>query len=87
MKKFIGAFVAVMGIIGVVVSSLALTLPTASVVILSILKLTNLVQMDWFAGITELGAISTGLWILFIGIIVYFLSMIFVVLGKMVTDD
>jgi len=72
--SLIGAIIAFFGIIGIVCGAIATRYWLAVVIILSILKLTGLTIIPWFAGIFTLSAIGTGLWLLVIGLLGVILS-------------
>ena len=61
----------IIGVIGII---LIKRVSVATFIILPTLKLTNLINIDWFSNIYSFGAISTGLWIVLIGVVLYFLS-------------
>jgi hypothetical protein len=58
-----------------------------TVVIMVILKLTGVLVIPWFAGPLTAGAISTGLWILTIGLLFMVISFTIAALGIKVLDD
>jgi hypothetical protein len=58
-----------------------------TLVIMTILKLTGAVAMPWFAGIFTAGAISTGLWMLFGGLIFMGISFGITAIGAALMDD
>jgi hypothetical protein len=81
MKLAIGVLTALAGFLGIIGSAIAMRYWLVTLVIISILKITNLVAVPWFAGITTVGAISTGLWMLFGGLIMLFVSAIITAIG------
>jgi hypothetical protein len=57
-----------------------------TIVIMSILKLTGVIQILWFAGIFSAGAISTGLWMLFGGLVMMAISFVITAIGAAILD-
>lgn len=84
MEKFIGILTVIGGVLGLIGSSISVGLWWPSIIILSILKLTDVLQIDWFSSIFEWGAISTGLWLLLIGFITYMLSLFITAFGTFI---
>jgi len=81
MQQIIGAIVGLFGIVGTIGSLIALKFWAITLVIMSILKLTGAVVMPWFAGAFTAGAISTGLWMLFLGLVMVVVSMVVAAIG------
>ena len=84
MKKFSAIIMAIIGIISMIGSALVMRFWAITIIILSVLKLTAVLNIPWFAGITTLGAISTGLWMLFGGLIVMILSYIITIISGLI---
>ena len=74
MKKVLGIVTTVAGIIGMVGSALSMRLWLITVAVMTMLKLTGVLVIPWFAGIFSAGAISTGLWMLLAGFIMLLIS-------------
>jgi len=84
MKTFSAILMGIIGIISMVGSALVMKFWAITIIVLSILKLTSVLNIPWFAGITSLGAISTGLWMLFGGLIVMILSYIITIISGLI---
>ena len=67
LKNIVGVITGIAGFLGAIGSVIAMKYWMIVLVIMTILKLTGVVAMPWFAGILSAGAISTGLWMLFGG--------------------
>ena len=53
-----------------------------TLVLMSILKISGLITIPWFAGIFTPGAISTSLWLLLLGIIMIAISLSIILIGN-----
>jgi len=87
MREIIGALIAVFGFIGIVGSTIATRLWAATVVVLSILKLTGLLIIPWFAGAFTVSAIGTGLWLLLGGLLGIFVSFVVTAIGALIVES
>lgn len=81
MKNFVSILLKILGVIGVIGSHIAMYFPVPLILILTILKIVGYLDIPYFAWVTEIGAISTGLWVLIIGLIAYLVSLIAVSAG------
>ena len=86
-KLITGALISISGIFGIIGSAIAMRFWLITVVIMSILKLTSVMTMAWFAGPLTAGAISTGLWMLFLGLIFMGISLAVTTIGVAVLDE
>lgn len=86
-KTKLGALLAFGGFIGMIGSAIAMRYWLVTLVIMTILKLTGVVLMPWFAGVFAAGAISTGLWMLFGGLIIIIISYIITAVGVILVDN
>jgi len=75
-KLTMGSLTFMTGILGTIGGAIVARYWLIVIAILSILKLVGLVQMPWFAGLTTASAIGTGLWMLFGGLLLFFLGLI-----------
>jgi hypothetical protein len=87
MKAVLGIITALAGFLGIIGSAIAIRYWLIVIVIMSILKLGGLVQMAWFAGIFSAGAISTGLFMLFGGLILIIISFFITAIGSAILED
>ena len=87
MKAVLGIFTGIAGVLGIVGSVIAMRFWLITLVIMTILKLTGVVQMAWFAGMFTAGAISTGLWMLFGGLIFMGISFVITAIGAALIDN
>ena len=74
MSKILRIVVVIVGTITLVLAKIATKISWFAILVLTILKLTSVLTIPWFAGLFSLGAISTGLFMFFGGIIVTVLS-------------
>jgi len=81
MKAVAGLLTGIAGVIGMIGSGIAMRFWLITIVIMSILKLTGVIQILWFTGIFSAGAISTGLWMLFGGLVMMMISVIITAIG------
>jgi len=81
MKSIIGLITAVFGVIGMLGSVISMRIWVVVIIVFSALKLTGVAVMPWFASVGTLGAISTGLWLLILGLVMFFMSIFVVGLG------
>jgi len=86
MKEIVGLITTIFGVVGMIGSAIAMRIWLIVVVILSILKLSGTVIMPWFAGVTTLGAISTGLWLLILGFFMLLVNIGVTALGTYLMD-
>ena len=87
LKIIVGVFTSIAGILGLIGSSIATRYWLITVVIMSIIKLAGFATMPWFAGPLSVGAISTGLWMLGLGIVFWFLSALITAIGGAILQD
>lgn len=69
LKKIFGGIVLVTGVLSTIGGIIASRFWLVTIVILSILKIAGAIVMPWFAGLTTLSAIGTGLWLLGLGFV------------------
>jgi len=81
MQAIIGMFTAVAGVIGVIGSLISLKFWWITMVVMTIVKLVGAGSYVWFAGPFTMGAISTGLWMLFGGLIMLGISFMIATIG------
>jgi len=74
MKTTIGFITGFAGLLGIIGSFISIRFWLITIIIMSILKLTGLLVIPWFTSIFAAGAISTGLWMLFGGLILMGIS-------------
>jgi len=86
MRRVLGFIIALGGLLGAIGSAIAVVVWEVTIVVMSTLKITGVVQMPWFAEPLTLGAISTGLWLLLFGVILYILSIIITSIGTSIID-
>jgi hypothetical protein len=86
-KSIVGIIMSISGFLGMLGSAIAMRFWLITVVIMVILKLTGVLVIPWFAGPFTAGAISTGLWILTIGLLFMVISFTIAALGIKVLDD
>jgi hypothetical protein len=86
-KIIIGVVTAFAGVLGLIGSSIATTYWAITIVIMSVIKLVGVSAMPWFAGPLTAGAISTGLWMLVLGIVFWFLSALITAIGGAILQD
>ena len=87
MKEVFGVFTGIAGIIGIIGSAIAMRLWLLVTVIMVILKLTGVISIAWFAGPFTAGAISTGLFMLFGGLLMMGLSFIVTAIGATILEN
>ena len=87
LKLIMGVLTFVTGILGTIGGAIAAKYWLVVTVVLSILKLTGLTVMPWFAGLTTASAIGTGLWMLFGGIFLFFLGMGVAAISAAILDN
>ena len=76
MKVIISVLIGIMSILALIGSAIAVNISGATLVILSILKLTALLDIAWFAGIGTLSAVGTPLFMVVIGLFLVVLNII-----------
>jgi len=81
MKAVAGLLTGIAGVIGMIGSGIAMRFWLITIVIMSILKLTGVIALAWFAGPLTAGAISTGLFMLFGGLVMMMISVIITAIG------
>ena len=74
LKVILGGLTFVTGILGSIGGAIAAKYWLVVIVILSVLKLAGITAIPWFAGLTTASAIGTGLWMLGLGLIFFFLG-------------
>jgi len=79
--KIIKNTMMMVGGIGLVISSIVANLLGASLMVMIILKLTDVIQYPWFGGISEISAIGTVLWIGLGTLVVWGLSFVLMIIG------
>lgn len=77
----------VAGFLGMIGSFIAIKFWLITLVIMSILKLTGITAIAWFAGPLTAGAISTGLWMLFLGLIFLLISFVVTAISTTILDQ
>ncbi len=82
----LGILIGIGGIVGVIGSAIVMRFWAITIVVLSILKLVNLIQIPWFAGLFTISALGTGLWMLVIGLALFILSLGITGIGIAITD-
>jgi len=87
MQSFIGVIMAFFGVIGMIGSAIAINFWVITIVIMSILKITGVVMIPWFAGLFTAGAISTGLFMLVGGLFMIFISMGVTFIGGILVES
>ena len=87
MKKILGIIIGITGLLGMIGSSIITRFWQITIVVMVILKLANAINVPWFAGIFEAGAISTGLWILAGGLFFVSISTISAIAGAVLLED
>jgi hypothetical protein len=63
-------WLALLGVIGIIVGSLCINISFLMILVMSIMKLTGALVIPWFTGIFSLGAISSGIWMFLFGVFV-----------------
>jgi hypothetical protein len=86
-KTIVGSLIGISGFLSVVGSAIAMRYSMITVVIMSILKITGVLVIPWFAGVFTAGAISTGIWMLFLGLIFMFIGFLVAAIGVAVLDQ
>jgi len=86
MQAMIGLITGITGAMGMLGSAIAMRYWLITVVIMTILKLTGAVAMPWFAGPLTAGAISTGLFMLFGGLLFLGISMVITAIGEAIME-
>jgi hypothetical protein len=87
MQAIIGFITGVVGLFGMISSSIVMRYWLIVLIIMTILKLSGAVAMPWFAGPLTAGAISTGLFMLFGGLALMFISFIIASYGAILMDN
>ena len=70
----IKGIILIINLINVVIGAIVYKFWLLTIFILSLLKITNIIVIPWFAGIGTISAIGTGLWMLGIGIVLMVLG-------------
>jgi len=70
----IKGIILIINLINVVIGAIVYKFWLLTIFILSLLKITNIIVIPWFAGIGTISAIGTGLWMLGIGIVLMMLG-------------
>ena len=86
MQAILGIITGFTGMLGVIGSAISMRYWFITIIIMTILKLTGVVMMTWFAGPLTAGAISTGLWMLFGGLIMMGISLVVTVIGAVLIE-
>jgi len=86
MEKIAGIITILSGIIGTIGSALAIRFSGITIIVMTIIKLVY-GNIHWFAGIFSAGAISTGLWMLFGGLIIWVFSIMLEFLGTVIVEE
>ena len=81
MQAVIGLITGIAGFLGIIGSAVAMRYWLVAIVIMTILKLTGVLTIAWFAGMFTAGAISTGLWMLFGGLGFMAISFVITAIG------
>jgi len=86
-KASIGFVISIVGASCLMASLIFMKYWFVIVVVLTTLKLSGLIAMDWFGMVDELSAIGTGLWLFTGGFIGWFLFEAMVKFGNRIIDN
>jgi len=89
LKMIVGGLSVIGGVFGMIGGAIAAKVWAYVIILLSLLKLFNIANLGaipWFAGVTTLGAVSTGLWLLLFGLLVIFIGIIITGIGAVIID-
>jgi len=87
MKAVVGLITGIAGVMGIIGSAIAMRYWLITGVIMTILKLTGVVVIPWFAGPLTAGAISTALWMLFLGLLFLGISIVVTAIGSILLEE
>ena len=76
MKKTISVLSFIFGVLGMLLSEIAIKVSVPLIILLSFAKVMGWTQIPWIAGVTSLGAVSTGVILLVGGITIQVISFI-----------
>ena len=90
LKIIVGSLSVIGGVFGILGGAIAARVWAYVIILLSLLKLFNIANLGaipWFAGVTTLGAVSTGLWLLLFGLLAIFIGIIITATGAVIINE
>jgi len=84
MQTFIGLLMAISGLLGIIGSAIVVKFSGVILVVMTILNTFGIINIAWFAGPFTAGAISTGIWMFVLGLLMLVLSYIITFIGGLI---
>ena len=87
MQGIIGAITAIAGFFGIIGSAVAVKFSGITAIVMIILNTFGVINIAWFAGPFTAGAVSTGIWMFVLGLLMLLLSYLVTAIGAFLVQE